>query len=303
MDKPLEEYRAKIVECLHNTYREQGEIKSGIEAVDFYVMTRPTELTSIMYEPSLCVIFQGKKEVDFGDQSFFYDATGYLLSCAHIPAQIRVLEASPQKPYMSITIKFTLKEIYDVLKHTHPRKAAPNTLIEKGLFFETMDMKLYEPLVRLIRLLDKPQEEMTFLSDLIIKEMLYTLVTHEKSGPFLSKFAMEGTLSNKITHSIIEIKNGFNEKLNIKQLANKIDMSESSFYQYFKTITSMSPIQFQKKLRLEEAKNMLLHQNIEASEVAFAVGYESASQFSREYSRMFGMPPKAHIEYLQTLAR
>lgn len=162
-----------------------------------------------------------------------------------------------------------------------------------------MDVRLYEPIGRLIRLLDKPKEDIAFLSELIIKEILYLLVSHEKSGAFLSQFAMEGTISNKITHSIVEIKNGFNEKLNIKKLANKIDMSESSFYQYFKTITSMSPIQYQKKLRLEEAKNMLLHQNIEASEVAFAVGYESPSQFSREYSRMFGMPPKTHIEYLQ----
>ena len=111
---------------------------------------------------------------------------------------------------------------------------------------------------------------------------------------------MEGTTSNKVVKAITEIKNKFNEKLNIKELANLVEMSESSLYQNFKIITSMTPIQFQKNLRLQEAKQILTVRNIEVSEVAFAVGYESPSQFSREYSRMFGMSPKAHSEYLKS---
>lgn len=161
-----------------------------------------------------------------------------------------------------------------------------------------MSEKLYEPIYRLIKLLNNSKEEINYLSPLIIKEILFILI-NDKSGYFLNKFAMEGTVSNKIVHAISEIKDNFNEKLNVKELARLIDMSESSLYQNFKTITSMSPIQFQKKIRLEEAKLMLLNQNIEASEVAFAVGYESPSQFSREYSRMFGMSPKAHVQFLK----
>jgi AraC-like DNA-binding protein len=204
-------------------------------------------------------------------------------------------------PYVALQIKFTLEDIYEVLKSTKSKKFAYTKNVEKGLFFDEIDMKLYEPVSRLVNLVQRPKEEVEYISKLIIKEILYILIINEKSGYFLNKFAMEGTVSNKIVNAIVEIKNSFNEKLNIKELAHKIDMSESSFYQYFKTITSMSPIQFQKKLRLEEAKKMLETQNIEASEVAFNVGYESPSQFSREYSRMFGMSPKAHSEYLRTL--
>ena len=162
-----------------------------------------------------------------------------------------------------------------------------------------MSTTLYEPILRLIKLIERPKEDIDFLSPLILKEILYILV-NEKSGYFLNKFAMEGTTSNKIVKAIAEIKTHFNEKLNMAALAKRIDMSESHLYQNFKTITSLSPLQFQKKLRLEEAKRMLALRNIDISEIAFLVGYESPSHFSREYSRMFGMPPKAHLKSLHS---
>ena len=162
-------------------------------------------------------------------------------------------------------------------------------------------MRLYEPISRLIKLLDKPNEDINYLSPFIIKEILYTLV-NDKSGYFLNKFAMEGTTSNKIVKVISEIKNNFTEKLNIKELADLIQMSESSLYQNFKTVTSLSPIQFQKKLRLEEAKQLLMVRNIEVSEAAYLVGYESPSQFSREFSRMFGVAPKTYLTSKEEIA-
>jgi AraC-like DNA-binding protein len=186
-----------------------------------------------------------------------------------------------------------------VIKYIDSEKLALNAKSEKGLFFDEMNEKLYDAVFRLIRLLNSGNSEINYLYPMIIKEILFILI-NDKSGYFLNKFAMEGTVSNKVVHAISEIKENFNERLNVKDLARMIDMSESSLYQNFKTITSMSPIQFQKKIRLEEAKLMLLNQNIEASEVAFAVGYESPSQFSREYSRMYGMSPKAHTDFLRT---
>lgn len=135
---------------------------------------------------------------------------------------------------------------------------------------------------------------------LIIKEILYILLNGE-SGEFLKQYVMEGSITNQIVKVISEIKNNFTETLNVKELAEKFDMSESTLYHNFKKITMLSPIQFQKKLRLEEAKQLLLNQKIDVNEVAFVVGYESPSQFSREYSRMFGLPPKAHINSLKEL--
>ena len=180
------------------------------------------------------------------------------------------------------------------MKNTNPDKLLFQKKSEKGLFFDDLNLRLYEPISRLIKLLDKPNEDINYLSPFIIKEILYTLV-NDKSGYFLNKFAMEGTTSNKIIKAISEIKNNFSEKLNIKELADLIQMSESSLYQNFRTVTSMSPIQFQKKLRLEEAKQLLMVRNIEVSEAAYLVGYESPSQFSREFSRMFGLAPKTYV--------
>lgn len=134
MHNTLEKYRHEMIAFLQNKYGKEGEIQSDIEALDFYFVNQPTELTSIMYEPSLCVIFQGEKEVDFGDQSFFYNPKGYLLASTHVPAKIKVLKATPNEPYMSLRIKFTLKDIYEVLKHNQQRKCVSNTQIEKGLF-------------------------------------------------------------------------------------------------------------------------------------------------------------------------
>lgn len=303
MKKNLEKFRMNTLAFIKQKYTLdiEGGLQTDISNLDFYFSSEPTEFSAIMYEPSLCVILQGNKAVGFGDELYNYGPKEYLLSSTHIPAKVKILEASKEQPYVSFRIKFNLEDIYDVIKNIDPKKLMMSAKSEKGLFFDDLNEKLYESIYRLIRLLDESKEAIEYLSALMIKEILFILI-NDKSGYFLNKFAMKGTISNKIVQAISEIKENFNEKLNIKELAQLIDMSESSLYQNFKTITSMSPIQFQKKIRLEEAKLMLFNQNIDASEVAFAVGYESPSQFSREYSRMYGMSPKAHADFLRKQA-
>lgn len=298
MDITLDTYRHELINFLSKKYRLTQSVQSDIPCLSFNVETNLSEFKSIMYEPCLCIILQGSKAVGFGNQMYHYDPCEYLLASTYFPADIKILEASKETPYLSLTLKFTLEDIYEVLKNTNPEKLKFQKKSEKGLFFDALHVKLYEPIVRLVKLLDKPKEDMAFLSPFIIKEILYILV-NDKSGYFLNKFAMEGTASNKIVKVITEIKNNFGEKLNIKKLSRLADMSESSLYQNFKTITALSPLQFQKKLRLEEAKQMLSVRKIDIAEVAFLVGYESPSQFSREYSRMFGLPPSEHLKVLQ----
>lgn len=303
MRKNLEKFRMNTLAFIKQKYTLdiEGGLQTDISNLDFYFSSEPTEFSAIMYEPSLCVILQGNKAVGFGDELYNYGPKEYLLSSTHIPAKVKILEASKEQPYVSFRIKFNLEDIYDVIKNIDPKKLMMSAKSEKGLFFDDLNEKLYESIYRLIRLLYESKEAIEYLSALMIKEILFILI-NDKSGYFLNKFAMKGTTSNKIVQAISEIKENFNEKLNVKELAQLIDMSESSLYQNFKTITSMSPIQFQKKIRLEEAKLMLFNQNIDASEVAFAVGYESPSQFSREYSRMYGMSPKAHADFLRKQA-
>ena len=290
-------FRQEAMELILEKYKFNGEWQSPIPCLKFFTTTTPMELTSIMYEPCLCIILQGTKAVGFGKVMFQYSPYEYLLASAHIPATVQVLEASQLAPYVSMTITFTLEEVYEVLKSVPSEKLKFQKKSEKGLFFGVLEEGLCDSLKRLVRLSVLAEEDRRFLTPLVIKEILYWLV-NTKSGYFLNKFAMKGTVSNKIVKAITHIKENFNEKVSVKSIANLVQMSESSLYHNFKIITSLSPLQFQKKLRLEEARKILTIQNIEISEVAFLVGYESPSQFSREYSRMFGSPP---TEYLKTI--
>jgi AraC-like DNA-binding protein len=300
MQPLIDDYRLDILSFLKRVYPHFSDtLATPISCLSFFSTDTTNELNHIMYEPCLCVILQGSKAVGFGKQMYGYTTNEYLLASTHIPADIQITEASKELPYIGLTITFTLEDIYEVLKNTHPDKLKFQKKSDKGLFFDTMSPTLYDPIARLIKLTERSKEDIAFLSPFIIKEILYVLV-NEKSGYFLNKFAMEGTTSNKIVKAIAEIKTHFSEKLNMATLAKRIDMSESHLYQNFKTITSLSPIQFQKKLRLEEAKRMLSVRRIDISEVAFLVGYESPSHFSREYARMFGMPPKAYLKSLNT---
>ncbi len=298
MQNPIDAYRLDILSFLKHAYPHFSDLlRTSIPCLSFFFTDKTNELNPIMYEPCLCVILQGSKAVGFGKQMYGYTTNEYLLASAHVPATVQITEASESLPYIGLTITFSLEDIYEVLKNAHPDKLKFQKKSDKGLFFDTMSTALYDPISRLIKLTEGTKEDIAFLSPLIIKEILYILV-NEKSGYFLNKFAMEGTTSNKIVKAIAEIKTNFSEKLNMAALAKRIDMSESHLYQNFKTITSLSPIQFQKKLRLEEAKRMLSVRRIDISEVAFLVGYESPSHFSREYARMFGMPPKAYLKSL-----
>ena len=295
MDISFDTYRNEMIRLITNKYKFEGEFQSEIPNLDFYSSKTLSEQISIMYEPSICIILQGAKDVIFGNESYNYNEKEYLVASTHLPARIKIIKATQKEPYISLRIKFNLEEIHEVIKNINSSITPNDKHAEKGLCFNTINIELYESVFRLVKLLERPKEDINFLYPLLVREILYNLVK-SKSGYFISKFSMDGTASNKIARVITKIKENFDEKLNIKELAETIDMSESSLYLHFKTITSMSPIQFQKKLRLEEAKQLLLLQNKEVNEVAFQVGYESPSQFSREFSRMYGMAPKEFLK-------
>lgn len=194
-------------------------------------------------------------------------------------------------------ITFTLDEIYDVSK-TMNTNNTKNTQVQKGLFFGDLEDEILYPIVRLIDIIDGSKEKLVFMSELIKKEILFILL-NGKSGNFLKQYILNDSITNQIAKVIREIKDNYAEHLNIKVLADKFNISESSLYHNFKKMTMLSPLQFQKRIRLEEAKMLMLNKNLKASEASFLVGYESPSQFSREYHKMFGFSPKEHIKRLE----
>lgn len=299
MNELFENQRNELVNTILNNCINEGAHQTAIPSLEFYKTTSLSEFVGTVYEPCICLALQGSKAVGFGEDLYGYNAKKYLLVSTNIPANVRIEEASKEKPYVSLKISFSLEQIYEVLKELEDFDIKTKSKTQKGLFFGDLNLNLLNPISRLVKLLDTPQKNIEFISPLIIKEILYILLSGE-SKDFLKQYVMEGSITNQIVKVISEIKNNFSQTLNIKELAIKFQMSESSLYHNFKKITMLSPLQFQKKLRLEEAKQMLLNQNIDASEVAFVVGYESPSQFSREYARMFGLPPKAHINQIKT---
>ena len=292
-------HHISLVSKIEDYCKEDGLIQTQIPSLKFYVSKEITEFTGVIYEPCLCLALQGEKAVGFDDKMYSYSPTQYLLTCANIPAKVKIIKASEQIPYVSLVLTFSLEEIYEVIKQSSFDSKSKTKKSDLPLCFNKLDETILEPVSRLVKLLDKPKQTIEFMAPLIKKEIIYILLQNDES--FLKNYVMEGTLTNQIVKAISEIKENFNQSINMADLSKKIGISEASLYQNFKKITSMSPLQYQKKIRLEEAKQLLTTQNLDASTVAFEVGYESASQFSREYSRMFGMSPKAHSNHLRNM--
>ena len=290
-------YRNELISLIKENSSTEGLILTNISSLKFYTTTQISEFVSIIYEPSLCIAIQGSKAVGFGDEMYSYSSEKYLIVSTHIPANVRIEEASKEKPYYSIIINFTLEQVYDVIKELNDDlQESKHKILQKSLCFDVLDDFLLEPLFRLLKLSQR-KDNVEFLSNLILKEIIYILL--QRNSDFFKQYVLEGNIANQIVKAITEIKDNFSQSINMKNLSKNIGMSESSLYNNFKKITTMSPLQFQKKIRLEEAKQMLINQNLDAAQVAFEVGYESPSQFSREYSRMFGMSPKAHVNLLK----
>lgn len=297
MDLLFDSYKAQLIKMIEEKCKENGTIKTAIPSLSFYYSSTVNEFATVIYEPSLCLVVQGSKALIVGNESYSYDPSRYLLSSIHIPTRVRIMEASHEKPYLSLKITFTMEDVFEVMKEAPHKSHSSNPTPELGLCFGDMSTNLIEPITRLVRLLDTPIN-IKFIAPMIMKEILYHVI-NDKGGDFLRKYLLDGSIVQQMVKIITKIKQEFAETLNMKELAKSFGMSESSMYHNFKKITMLSPLQFQKTLRLEEARRMLLSQNLEATQIAFAVGYESPSQFSREYTRMFGLPPKTYAKTIQ----
>ncbi|MBB3113110.1 AraC-like DNA-binding protein [Paenibacillus phyllosphaerae] len=249
-----------------------------------------------VYKPSFCIVVQGAKEVWLGEDCFKYNPADYLISSVHLPVIAQVTEASPDIPYLGFILEFTANQILEILRDSEIQGGSKEHA-KRGMFVSQMEPSLLDAVIRLAQLLDNPKD-IPILAPLFIKEILYR-VLQGQHGVRLEQLAIEGSSAHQINEVIEHITNNFDKSFRIEELAEKASMSVSSLHRHFKEITAMSPVQFQKQLRLQEARRLLLTESADAGDVAFRVGYESPSQFSREYSRMFGFPPRQDIQRLK----
>lgn len=250
-----------------------------------------------VYKPSFCMVVQGAKEVWLGEDRFRYTPTDYLVASVHLPVTALVTEATSDVPYLGFKLEFTENQILEVLRDSETR-VGPRENAMRGMFVSRIDTPLTNAVIRLARLLDAPKD-IQVLAPLHTKEILYRILQGEY-GITLGQIAIAGSSAHQINDVIEHITNNYVRSFRIEELAEIANMSVSSLHRHFKEVTAMSPIQYQKKqLRLQEARRLLLTESADATEAAFRVGYESPSQFSREYSRMFGFPPREDIKRLR----
>lgn len=245
-----------------------------------------------VYKPSLCLVVQGAKEVWLAQERYRYSPADYLVASVHLPVTARVAEASSDAPYLGLRLEFSTDQILEVLRESGIRTGAKEPAA-RGLFVSRMEQPLLDAVIRLVRLLDNPHD-IPLLAPLFTKEIMYRVLRGEH-GAQLEQMAIEGSSAHYIQEVIEYIVRHYDQPLRIGELAEQANMSVSSFHRHFREVTAMSPLQFQKQLRLQEARRLLLTGSANAADAAFRVGYASPSQFSREYARMFGYPPAQDI--------
>ncbi|SRR5579883_292034 len=247
-------------------------------------------------KPSLCLIAQGSKEVLFGESRYQYDSSRYRLATVELPRVSQVLEASKERPYLSLRLELSAPLVSSVLVevgYTTPRDAAPLRAID----VHPLDARLLDAMVRLVRLLDEP-DEAPVLQPLIMREIIYRLLKGEQ-GSRLRHVAIQEGYNYHITRAIERLHQDFDQPLRIENLARELGMSVSALHHHFKAVTALSPLQFQKQLRLQEARRLMVSQNLDAANAAFQVGYRDASHFNREYKSLFGLPPLRDVQRLR----
>lgn len=279
----------KVADFIDEIYPNNGLFKTNIKGIEIYKSDKMQEFSNSFYNPCICVVLRGEKLVYSGLEGYKYGGGGFVLSATNIPVNVKIT----QTPILSVTIPFEMSEIIATIKDIN-EKALPKK-ITKSLYFGKANEIILLNILKILSLANATQKDREFFSRLAIKEILYTLLQNDESGDFLKRFTQNGTVESKIAHVISQIKNHFDENLDIKRLSSEVGMSVSGLYHHFKDITKLTPLQFQKKIRLSEANFMLLNNKITAAQVAFNVGYKSPSQFCREYSNEYGMPPKEHI--------
>ncbi|MCE1225240.1 MAG: AraC family transcriptional regulator [Geobacteraceae bacterium] len=279
---------------------ETGELHTtAIQGLALFRRTEPTEPITGVYEPSVCLVAQGAKRVMLGDDTFVYDAHHYLITSVHLPTVVQIIEASPEKPYLGLRLMLDLREISQLMVDSNlPQPRVQQS--SRGMATGEITLPLLTAFQRLIDLLES-QQDIPILAPIIQREITYRLLVGDQ-GERLRQIASAGSQSHQIARVIDWLKNNFTQPLSIDELAAQASMSSSTFHHHFRSMTALSPLQYQKQLRLQEARRLMLAERLDAANAAFQVGYESPSQFSREYNRMFGAPPLRDITNLRQRA-
>lgn len=286
---------AELVRLIDKFSGEEGIQPTLIPGVNSIRLTEINDRLPSVYSPSLCVIVQGRKRVLLGEEIYQYQPSEYLVVSVDLPVIGQVVEAEPDKPYLCLQIELDLQQLAELILETRfeVNSQMPS---QRGIFVGKVDELMGDAVLRLARLLEATQD-IALLAPMIKREIHYRLLNGQY-GEVIAQMTQTGSQMQRIAAAIQILKTNYDQPIKIEALAAEVGMSISSFHSHFKAVTAISPMQYQKRYRLLEARKIMLTETPQAAATAYRVGYESTSQFSREYLRMFGQPPGRDIKML-----
>ncbi len=291
--------RDELVERIARAIREDGTVEP-LKGIRLHRSSSPTESIPSVSDPAFSVIAQGSKELYLGEERYRYDPYHYCLGTVELPVASQIIEASKERPYLSLRLELDPILVGSVMSesgHTAPASHAD----VKAINVSPLDTSLLDAVVRLVRLIDTPTEARV-LAPLVTREIVYRLLMGMQ-GDRLRHIAVLSGYTPPIARAIERLHKDFDQPLRIDSIARELGMSVSGFHHHFKAVTAMSPLQFQKRLRLQEARRLMLGKGLDAASAAYRVGYHDASHFNREYKSLFGLPPMRDLERLRETAR
>lgn len=292
----MEHALQQLVLLIRHHAPSSGTHQTHVPSLTLMHATHTSEPLESVYTPSICVVAQGAKTATLAGETYRYDPLSYLVTSVELPIKGRIVEASSEIPYLSLKLNFDTDVILDIVQKMNRPTSVPVEAC-RGITLNKTTPALLESLVRLMELQSVP-DDVPILAPLVIRDILYRVLQGEE-GALIRQFAIIGSHAYKIAQAIQLINRQFNRSLVIEQIAESANMSTSAFHKHFKRVTAMSPLQYQKTVRLQEARRLMLTETIQVSEAAFRVGYESPSQFSREYARIYGRTPMLDVQELR----
>ncbi|AEU37663.1 AraC family transcriptional regulator [Granulicella mallensis] len=292
----LAELRVELAETIARQLPSEGDFPSAVPGLHLFRRHTPIVGACQVYEPGVAVVAQGAKAVDVGSELISFGEGIWLLTPLHVPAMFRITKASDERPYLACAIVLDMQAAREMIAEV---EAAPGDGAVKGLAVTTgpMTVELFDAVLRMVRLNESPQD-IPVLSRLLQREVLYRLLTSACAG-VMRQIVTAGSQSQRVARAVDWLRLNFREPLRVEDLAQHAHMGVSTLHHHFREMTGNSPLQFQKQLRLFEARRLMLTEGMDTASAAFATGYESATQFNREYRRQFGQPPRKDVTVLQ----
>ena len=294
---PASEPLREIADLIARFAGAEGEVATAIDGLYLSRRDAPTPALVTTQWPCFALVAQGAKSLTLGDEQFHYGPGDCLVVALDLPVVSHVTQATPRRPLLGLGLAIRGERMQALVREGHAARRAPTGPPSRGVAVDAASPGLLDATLRLLRLLDRP-EHIPALAPLVEQEILYWLLIGP-TGPQLMQIARADSPANRIARAIAWLRAHFAEPLRIEALATHVGMSASSLHHHFSAIAAMSPMQYQKRLRLHEARRLMLVDGLDVGSAGYRVGYQSASQFSREYSRLHGRPPLRDVEALR----